>query len=132
MKRLLISLALSILFACAFKRHLTQNVVVPGNAPEAEKMRVAQSVGRDLYEHKLKPELKARFGYTDAQVQGVFVRANAMRYKNIVGNAMPSEPVVTLSVGIEFSGDLPNADAAVDYCADLAKKELAARMSQRG
>jgi hypothetical protein len=49
-------------------------VKVPGSASAAEKARIAEQVGQELYQSTLKPELKRVFPeLTDKQLNGVFV-----------------------------------------------------------
>jgi hypothetical protein len=111
--------------ACTVSKIQSDTVHVPGNAPAAEKLRIAEEVGRRLYNERLKPELKTRYGYTDQQLDGLFVQWNTTTVGNLFDRSAPSEPIVTLTVGIRHTGDLPHVEEAVAFCVAEAKKEFA-------
>jgi hypothetical protein len=132
MTKTLALLLLLTTFACSVKRTYQDAVLVPGNAPAAEKLRIAEDVGRHLYANALRPELKSRYGLTDEQLKGLFVRWNSTTVSDIGGSDAPTEPIVTLAVGFEASGELPRAREALRFCAELAEKELALRVDASG
>ena len=94
MKKLIAAVAVALTFlfaACRLSQTATRVVKVPGNAPAAEKARIAEQVGAELYQSILKPELKRAFPeLTDEQLKGLFVRMNETRW--VTGPKAGREP----------------------------------------
>jgi hypothetical protein len=124
MTMVLITLAVS---ACQMTYSTNRSVVVKGPQSTEERYRIAEQVGTDLYQHTLRGAVKERFGLSDEQLEGLYVRWQTTNYTNIIGNKLPKEPVVTLNVGIQHRGEIKNAEEIAVFCAELTRQALATR-----
>jgi hypothetical protein len=113
--------------ACQMTYSASRKVVVKGPQPTEERLRIAEEVGTDLYQHRLPEAVKERFALSDEQIKGVYVRWGTTKYTNIIGNKLPNAPVVTLDVGIQHHGEIKNADEIAAFCAQLTREALAKR-----
>ena len=127
--RTTVVIALALLITCRPTYQSSRSIVVPGNVPPEQKLKIAEETGRSLYRGTLQTRLKARFPkLTDRQLEGRFIRWNENRFIPFAKGAKAAPPVVVLTVGIAHRGDVSEPDAIAQFSATLLTSELQKRL----
>jgi hypothetical protein len=115
------------LLACHRITTVAEGVYIPGDAPVEEKLAIAQSIGREVWEGGLAEQVRARFPeLTPDQLAGVFLRWETISVTPVAGSGQAGTGV-RIRTGIQHRGIVDHAQPIAKLCADTVAEAVRRR-----
>jgi hypothetical protein len=118
-------IAISLVASCSRISTISEGIYIPGDAPVAEKLTLAEQIGSRVWEAGLQEKVQAAYsGLDPEQLKGIFIRWGTITVSPISGEDEAPSTGVRIMTGIQYQGKLDNASEIAAYCGDIVERAV--------
>jgi hypothetical protein len=117
----------SLSISCTRISTVFEGIYIPGDAPVAEKLALAEQIGGHVWNAGLQEQVKNAYpDLNTEQMNGIFIRWDTITVSPITGEDAPSTGVRILT-GIQHRGGIENASDIAEFCGDIVERAVSER-----
>jgi hypothetical protein len=118
-------IAISLVASCSRISTISEGIYIPGDAPVAEKLTLAEQIGSRVWESGLQEKVKTAYpGLDSEQLKGIFIRWGTITVSPISGEDEAPSTGVRILTGVQYRGKLDNASEIAAFCGDIVEQAI--------
>jgi hypothetical protein len=118
-------IAIGLSASCSRISTISEGIYIPGDAPVAEKLTLAEQIGSRVWKAGLQEKVKTAYpGLDPEQLKGIFIRWGTITVSPISGEDASPSTGVRILTGVQFRGKLDNASEIAAFCGDIVEQAV--------